>query len=166
MKIHDDHLYHGAALNQIAEHKQFTSINALEVKGQRFNNVYEINKAILVHLKYATKPKGTLKEYQFTFNLDHLQLLANANAHANNFIIAFVCVKDREICALPYTELLRLIELRRTALGKNEDQYVLLLSLPKDSAFRVCMAAPGKRGVLLTKEIKVARNKFPNCLFT
>ena len=165
LKIHDDHLYHGAALNQIAEHKQFTSINVLEIKGERFNNIYEINKAILVHLKYATKPKGSLNEYQFTFNTEHLELLAKANRHANNFVIAFVCVKDREICALPYSELIRLIDLRRAAVDNDEDQYVLLLSLPKDSAFRVCMAQPGRRGVSLTKEIKIARNKFPNCIF-
>jgi len=29
MKIADDHLYHGAALLQIAEHAQFTAINRL-----------------------------------------------------------------------------------------------------------------------------------------
>ena len=165
MKIHDDHLYHGAALNQIAEHKQFTSINALDVKGQQFNNTYEINKAILVHLKYATKPKGSLKEYQFTFSTDQLKLLATANTHANKFVIGLVCVHDREICALPYPELIRLINVRQAANGAHEDQYVLLLSLPKDSSFRVCMAEPGRRGKSLTKELKVARNKFPNSLF-
>lgn len=164
LKIHDDHLYHGSALTQIAEHKQFTSINALEVKGRRFNNVYVINNH-LIHLKYASNPKGTLKEYQFTFNTEHLNMLAKANEHGNEFVVALVCVKDREICALPYKELLRLIEMRRQAVGSNEDQYVILLSLPKDSAFRVSIAAPGRRGVALNKELKIARNKFPNCLF-
>lgn len=36
MKIHDDHLYHGAALTQIAEHPLFIAINALKVGGKRF----------------------------------------------------------------------------------------------------------------------------------
>lgn len=164
MKIHDDHLYHGAALTQIAEHKQFTSINALSVKGRRFSNVYVINNH-LIHLKYASNPRGTLKEYQFTFNSDHLAMLEDADEHGNEFVIALVCVKDREICALPYKELQRLIELRQAAVGNVEDQYVVLLSLPKDSAFRVSIAAPGRRGVALGKELKIARNKFPNCLF-
>lgn len=34
MKIHDDHLYHGAALTQIAEDDQFTAINALKLGGK------------------------------------------------------------------------------------------------------------------------------------
>jgi len=32
MKIRDEHFYHGAALNQIAEHEKFTAINTLKVK--------------------------------------------------------------------------------------------------------------------------------------
>jgi len=164
MKIHDDHLYHGAALTQIAEHKQFTSINALEIKGKHFNNVYVINNH-LIHLKYASKPRGSLKEYQFTFSSEHLEMLDKANEHGNNFILCLVCVYDREICALPYKELVKLLALRRNATGRNEEQYVVLLSLPKDSAFRVSVAAPGKRRVALGKELKIARNKFPNCLF-
>ena len=34
MKITNEHLHHGAVLNQIAEHRQFTAINALKVKGK------------------------------------------------------------------------------------------------------------------------------------
>ena len=30
MKIRDEHLYHGAVLNQIAEHPRFTAINTIE----------------------------------------------------------------------------------------------------------------------------------------
>ncbi len=92
-------------------------------------------------------------------------MLAKANEHGNEFYIALVCVKDREICALPYRELLRLIALRKNTVGSVEDQYVILLSLPKDSAFRVSIAAPGRRGVALGKETKIPRNKFPNILF-
>ncbi len=33
MTIHDDHMYHGAALIQIAEHPQFTAINSLKLGG-------------------------------------------------------------------------------------------------------------------------------------
>ena len=31
MKINDDHMFHGAALTQIAEHHQFTAINGIRI---------------------------------------------------------------------------------------------------------------------------------------
>ena len=43
MHIDDDHLYHGSALIQIAEHPHFTAINSLKVKGKLVRAAYKIN---------------------------------------------------------------------------------------------------------------------------
>ena len=67
MKINDDHMYHGAALTQIAEHEQFTAINAFEHGGKTSRSAFIVNHDIGVYLKYAGKPVGRYKEYQFTF---------------------------------------------------------------------------------------------------
>lgn len=55
MQIRDEHLYHGAALNQIAEHKKFTAINVLKVKGKASRSAFRINAQTDVYLKYAKK---------------------------------------------------------------------------------------------------------------
>ena len=55
MKIQDEHFYHGAVLNQIAEHEQFTAINALTVYGKKVKGAYKVNNDIAVYLKYASK---------------------------------------------------------------------------------------------------------------
>ena len=69
IKIRDEHLYHGAVLNQIAEHQRFTAINALKVKGKISRSAFKVNDDIGVYLKLSRKPKkGAFKEYQFTYN--------------------------------------------------------------------------------------------------
>ncbi|HUX27663.1 MAG TPA: hypothetical protein VMV39_02700, partial [Terracidiphilus sp.] len=76
MHINDDHMYHGAALIQLAEHEQFTAINALKIKGKVVPVAYRINDDIAVYLKYATKPTANkLKEYPFTFAQKQLEEL-------------------------------------------------------------------------------------------
>jgi hypothetical protein len=49
MKIDDDHMYHGAALIQIAEHPQFTAINSFEGKLAHYENTYRINGDVAVY---------------------------------------------------------------------------------------------------------------------
>ena len=75
MRIDDDHLYHGAALIQIAEDKHFTAINALDKDGTGLSNAFRVNADIGVLLKYSSKPKGPVKEYQFTFTREHIAQL-------------------------------------------------------------------------------------------
>jgi hypothetical protein len=166
MKIADDHLYHGAALIQIAEHEQFTSINSLTIKSKVVHNAFRINDGIGVYLKYASKPKGKYKEYVFTFTKDHLDQFARIDEVTDTFFLGLVCVGGKEICALPYSSLLELIKRRRKDNhDEEEEQYTLLLTLPKDSAFRVYISPVGTKGKMLGKEIKVARNRFPNAMF-
>ena len=67
MKINDDHMYHGVALAQIAEHQQFTSIKAVRIDGDLSRSAFRINETIGVYLKYAADPKPLDHDYIFTF---------------------------------------------------------------------------------------------------
>lgn len=165
MRIHDDHLYHGAALIQIAEHPQFTAINSLKHGGEVIPIAYKINDEISVYLKYASKPTPTYKEYQFTFHNDQLNELAVIAAANQKTFIALVCVKEREICCISYEELQGLIARRKKQKDDAEDQYVILVTAPKGKSLRVYVNAPGKRKTILGKELIVSRKAFPNVIF-
>ena len=56
MKIGNEHLYHGAVLNQIAEHPQFTAINALRVGGETSRSAFKINNDIAVYIHKIRDP--------------------------------------------------------------------------------------------------------------
>ena len=43
MEIREEHLYHGAALNQIAEHEQFTAINTLKITANESRSAFRVN---------------------------------------------------------------------------------------------------------------------------
>ena len=137
-------MYHGAALNQIAEHERFTAINAYATDTGVSRSTFLVNNKICVYLKYATKP-NSLGEYVFTFNQSHLAELKKIERGRKRAFIALVCVEDREICCLPLKSFRELLNRRRTRLRKEEDQYTLLLSLPKGKSFRVYVSAPGKK---------------------
>jgi hypothetical protein len=51
-EIEDQHVYHGAALTQIAEDDEFTAINPLDLLGKRLNSAFRINDNIGIYLKY------------------------------------------------------------------------------------------------------------------
>ena len=165
MKINDDHMYHGAALTQIAEHPQFTAINAFKTAGAISRSAFRINADIGVYLKYATKPKAPYGEYVFTFSADHLAELKSLRKNSNSAFLALVCVKAREICCLHYDQLMQLIDARTKAKGSPEDQYTILATIPEGKSFRVYVNAPGKRKTMLGKPIIVPRRSFPNIMF-
>jgi hypothetical protein len=165
MNIHDDHLYHRAALIHVPEHEQFTAINALKIAGAVVHVAYRINDDIAVYLKYASKPTMPFKEYPFTFTKHHLDELAKISSANPKTLLGLVCVKDREICCISYGQLKELEALRVKAKGEPEDIYVVLVTLPKGKNFRVYVNAPGKKKTRLGKEIKVPRNAFPNLVF-
>jgi hypothetical protein len=165
MKINDDHLYHGAALTQIAEHPQFTAINSFKLTNGNSRSAFKINDEIGVYLKYATYPVGRYKEYAFTFRREHLEELKEIKARCKRVFCVLVCVKDRQICCLSYAGLRKMIKSRGEEKGSWEDQYVILVTLPKNKAFRVYVNVPGERNKLLGKPILIARNSFPAILF-
>ena len=164
MKINADHLYHGAALNQIAEHEQFTAINALEIQGRTSRSAFKINNKTSVYIKYSTKPIGAYNEYKFTFRKEHLKELKKINEIGDDLHLALVCYKDREICCIPYLTLADMIKKHQQAAGKKKSQYQLLATLKPREAFRVYMNDPRKKGGILG-ESKIRRNRFPKALF-
>jgi len=165
MNIRDEHLYHGAVLNQIAEHRQFTAINALKVKGKTSRSAFKVNDGIAVYLKYAGKPGGSYKEYAFTFTKTHLKELDDINKAGDNLHLALVCVKDREICCISYDKFMDLLNRRRSDAGRQESQYVILVTLKPGHAFRANINAAGKRKTYLGKPLLIPRNACPNALF-
>lgn len=165
MKINDDHMYHGSALTQIAEHPQFTAINAFKTEEGISRSAFKINDDIGVYLKYSSAPKPPYNEYVFTFNREHLSELLLLSKKVSKVFIAFVCVKARQICCLSYPQLLRLIQARANAKGSSETQYSVLITAPQGKSFRVYVNAPGKRNTKLG-EIIISRNDFPDVLFS
>jgi len=165
MKINDDHLYHGAALIQIAEHDQFTAINAFTYRGGKSRSAFRINDEIGVYLKYSSKPTPRFKEYPFAFRSENLEELKALRKKTSSVFIALVCVKDRHICCLPYNDLLELIARRQRGKGSPEDQYTILATLPARKEFRVYVNAPGVKKTMLGKVIMIARKNFPDKLF-
>ncbi|MDX9964912.1 hypothetical protein [Desulfobacter postgatei] len=108
MKIHDDHLYHGAALIQVAEDKEFTAINSLKIGNKIHRTAYKINDKIALYLKYASNKTEPHNEYIFTFQKQHLKDLRSIFKIYPNTYISLVCVHDREICCLSLYETLPL----------------------------------------------------------
>ena len=165
MKIQDEHLYHGAVLNQIAEHEQFTAINTMTIFGKTMKGAYRVNDDTAVYLKYARRPRGSYDEYMFTFHQSNLSELASINRAGNNLHLALVCVQDREVCCIPYGILMDLIEKREELYSGTESQYTLLITLPENKSFRVNMNAPGVKGEYVDAPIKIPRNACPHALF-
>ncbi|MEO4028051.1 hypothetical protein [Chromobacterium vaccinii] len=164
MKINDDHMYHGSALIQIAEHPQFTAINSLVVKGKVVSSAYRINNHIAVYLKYAVEPHDPYDEYVFTFKNEHIKTIQSISADIDRTLIVLVCVKDREICAIPADQFSEMISERRKAYGGNEEQYSLLVTAEKGKSLRTYLNKPGVKGTSLKKRI-ISRNAFPNIVF-
>lgn len=165
MKVDDDHLYHGAALIQIAEESRFTAINSLQLRGRVSRSAYRINDDIGIYLKYSNRPTPSHHEYAFTFAAQQLRELAHIDQAMNRTYLALVCVKDRQICCLPYSSLMSMVEARKAAKGSTEDQYVVLATLPEGGKFRVYVNQPSRRNAVLGNRILISRSAFPGSLF-
>lgn len=164
MKIDDDHMYHGAALTQIAEHPQFTAINHLTTKAGTARSSFLINSNIGIYIKYATRPEGSYSEYRFTFSTAHLTEIVEIKKKTNSVHIVLVCVLDREICGLDIDSFNQLIEVRRSLKGSDEERYTIAVTAPKNKKMRAYVNVPGRKGKSAGEHL-VARNHFPDCLF-
>jgi hypothetical protein len=164
LKIQDEHLYHGAALIQIAEDPRFTAINALKLSGRIVNSAYRVNDQIAVYFKYAVKPHGRYREYLFNFKSDQIQQIRKISSTYDTYL-ALVCVGAREVCAISADTLSDFIESRQKAFGGKEDQYTILVTVPKGKSMRVYVNHPGKKSTLLEKERVVSRRSFPAIIF-
>lgn len=165
MRVNNEHIYHGAALTQIAEHPQFTAINVFKTPDGNSRSAFKINDDIAVYVKYATKSKPPHSEYQFAFSAEHLEELDRISKKVLNVHVALVCVGAKEICRLSYADLLGLLKSRRDAKGKDEEQYTILARLDKGKRFRVYVNAPGRKNRIAGEDLIVPRNDFPSKLF-
>ena len=165
MLIDDQDLYHGAALAQIARQPGFTAINVVKVNGVPSRSSFFVNDDVAIYLKYATKTTRGYDEYLFTFSDDHFGEITTLQAKRETCFVVLVCVKERQICALPAKQLHELRKRRKNAVGSAEDTFTLLVVLPERKQFRVYANQPGKKGRMLGSPIIVPRNSFPTVLF-
>lgn len=166
MKLHDDHLYHGGALIQIAEHDKFTAINSLKIGKDKYTNAYRINDDTAVYFKYSSNPNASHREYTFSFKAEQIESLREISESCGRTYLALICVKDREICCISHAELTSLIESRKIAKGSDEDQYTILVTAPVGKGLRIYVNAPGVKGKMLGEPLIVPRSAFPNIVFS
>lgn len=164
MKINDDHMYHGAALTQIAEHPTFKAVNAFWQNGKKSHAAFRINDTTGIYLKYAAGPHGSAREYIFTFTRAHLDELMVLREHCTKVFVVLVCIKIKEICVISYGQLTQMIGLRKEVRGDEEDQYQVLVTAPPNKQFRVYVNHPGRKGMLMGEQL-VRRSAFPEMLF-
>ena len=164
MHINKDHLYHGAALIQVAKYPTFKAINAFEMKGgEKSRSAFIVNHDTGIYLKYASKPNDS-REYVFTFTTPNLEELEALRTHHSRAFVVLVCIRAKEICVLTLDEFEKHRKGRETEFGGVESHYQLLLTAPANKGFRVYMNAPGKKKLSL-KQQTVARQKFPRAIF-
>jgi hypothetical protein len=164
MKINDDHMYHGAALTQIAEHPTFKAVNAFWLNGKKSHAAFRINDTTGIYVKYAGFPHGQVREYVFTFTKAHLDELVVLRERCTKVFVVLVCIKIKEICVISYGQLLQMIRLRKETRTEDEDQYQILITAPPKKQFRVYVNHPGRKGVMMGQQL-VPRNAFPELLF-
>jgi hypothetical protein len=164
MKINDDHMYHGAALTQIAEHPTFKAINAFWSNGKKSSCAFRINDTTGIYIKYAGLPRGSANEYIFTFTHAHLEELKKLREHCPSVFAVLVCIGAKAICALSYGQIAGFVDLRRDSKGGEEDQYQIIVTVPPNKQFRAYINKPNRKGVAMGETL-VARNAFPEVLF-
>jgi hypothetical protein len=164
MKIRLEHQNIGAAVMQIAEHDQFTAINALKLNGKAISNAFLINSHIAVLCKYATEPNRT-GEYVFTFSEDQMQTLSQLLPKHESLFFGLVCVEGSEVCCLSKAQFEELLGYRKESAGKNESQYAILVTIKAGASFRVCVNAAGKKGKYAGNQLTIPRKAFPDAMF-
>ena len=166
MKIDDNHMYHGAALIQIAESDKFTAINGLEVGSHKFENYYKINGNIAIYIKHCSEPRGKFDEYIFNFNQNHRSELEIIKKTGQKIFVVMVCVKDRQICCVDISTIEDLISRRiRKNGGVEEDQYQIIVTAEPGRSLRAYINSPAKKGKMLGEAYVVRRNAFPDMIF-
>ena len=166
------HMYQGAALWQIANDERFTAINRITLispdgveshKGLVVKT--EDDEEVGVYFKYATEPTSPPDDYVFTFNRDAKQHLEELDRECDRTFILLVCVKDNQVCCLPYSAFRDMLRRRIEARGKDEEVTTLLADLGKGRGFHVNMNQPGRRGEYLDSPTEIPRVDFPRKIF-
>lgn len=177
MKIADDHMYYGAAITQIAEHKSFKAINKFESHSVSSQCAYWVNpklsKNIGLYLKYRSAPNletvvdsKDANVYIFVFNDDTRAVIDEMAKEANDRVyIGCVCVEDRQICCISLNEYREFYKRRSDALGRDDDQFRIQVAHVAGGKFRTYVTTPGKKKQPLGGVVRIAQNAFPNRIF-
>jgi hypothetical protein len=144
MKIQEQHLYHGAALTQIAEHKSFKALNRASAKYGH----YLINTDRHVFIKYR---KNSTTPWQHILSADEMNSLIAACKMNEHVLLCLVC-GNVTICALDKTEIFTVLDLTSTA------QQWVKIEIPKGGSCHVS----GSNGALVKV---VPHNSFPDKAF-
>jgi len=103
MRINNDHMYHGAALTQIADRPEFKAINPF--KGLHARGAFRINDDIGIYIKHAAEPAKTIhSEYLFGFSANNLAEIDAIKKQCSKVFIVLVCIQAKEICVLTLAE--------------------------------------------------------------
>jgi hypothetical protein len=165
MHIDDDHWHYGSALIQIAEDSHFTAINAFKINGRASRCGFRVNKDIGVYIRYRTEPQGQRwSVYTFSFSQDNLAELRRMSKRLSRVFLALVCVKDREICCLPYNTFLEFVQARRIDKGAPEPEYLIDVNVPRGMRLRVWNSPSGTKGHWLCERL-IPRSDFPSAMF-
>lgn len=145
-RIDEYHRYHGAALSQVAEHPDFSSVN--KVVGMDSRSVYQINHNIGMYVKHSTLENN---EWRFTFAPTHQEEVRQLFVRfPDRTFVVLVC--GDEICCLTYGEYAACID-------ENFDESEWLeIWRPEGGRFRV-------RGACGELPRKIPLNRFPGFLF-
>ncbi len=170
MHIAKDHLYHGAALLQIAEDSRFKAINSLKIGSTIYRNAYRINDNIGVFLKYGMNPSRTYGEYTFNFNKESRQQIYQIGEAVERMVLALVCIKAKAICCITETHFWNLMNHRiavdEAAGGEEKDQIPIVMTAKKNHEFHVYVNDPHSRGRMIPEsDFHVPRNAFPKKVF-
>jgi hypothetical protein len=167
MKIWNKQQHIGAALLQIVHHKKYRSIVPLKIKGKEIENAYLINGKIPLVCKFCSLPKGDPLEYQFNFNLQNIEFLRMLRKKYGAFYLGLVCVLDGQICALSADKWASILAARFKDAGwQIETQYNVLVTVRDGYSMRAYANRAHRKGARPKKIVVVAKNAFPNALFS
>ncbi len=119
---------------------------------------------INIYLKYASKPLGRYKEYRFTFNKDNLDELRTLKELKMRLFICLICVFSGQICCVPYSTLIKLINQRINKKGKDEDNYTIIATLPFRRSFQIYMNSPKRKNIMIGEMI-IPQDNYLKILF-
>lgn len=165
MKIRTEHKNIGAALMQIAEHDQFTAINAMKIKGTKISNAFKINDNTGILCKYASEPNAS-GEYLFTFNQEYILSINAIKEYHDHTFVVLACIEDTEICILSFADFNTLIESRKNSAGEPEESYQILVTVEQGNSLRAYVNAAGRKGKIAGNPLIVPRKDFPNRIFS
>jgi len=159
-------MYYAVALYQIAAHEKSTTINGTGTRTPRGFSSFVINDSVPIYLKYTTAPYGNPPKYQFTFEPNNLEEIAElqSRAKSSDVFIVLVIADDKnkvyETCCLSNKIFQKILDSREWT---GVVTRVLLVEV-QSKFFHVFCAVDGKRNKRIGEEL-IPKNCFPDAIF-